>query len=234
MSINSLGPEATASPLNNPMNVAPGGPADDAPGQLTLAEIIQEAVRRAGIEAEDGFSKSDVIAINQQIRKDPALLEALAQIRGDLRRRTGKSGDSDDLPGASEGRRKRRRLKDDGSQEDAGEAAASEPDPIVQTDFRVEAVRNVPAGGDITSRMLAALDLDGDGIIGVRQMLQYLIFHEEYSFNRIELWNMLRILNEGMLETFSPRFHIALTEIEAATQTAPAARKSSGDRNLAA
>lgn len=224
MAIRSLGRGAAAAALNKPGNAVQGGRVSQGAAraeetQLALTDVIQEAVRRAGIDADDGFTKTDVIAINQQIRKDPTLLEALAQIRGDARRRTGKSGDTADVTAATDRKRRRRRSKDAGSEDEVGEADAAEDDLIVQTDFRVDAVSGAK-GRDLTSRMLAVLDADGDGIIAVREMLQFLIFHEEYKFNRIELVNMLRTLNEGLLESFKPRFDAALHDIRSNAQAA--------------
>lgn len=169
---------------------------------LTLTEIIQEAVRRSGISEEAGsFDKADIITINQEIRKDPVLLDALMQVRGEAKRRQTKLLDVEDAVRSTQEKRSRRGSKTTSID---GDDRAEEPNfddelEYVQknlTEFRVNPVAGVDEA-DVTENMLRLFDLDGDGIIAVRQMLQYLIFYEERRFNRVELANLLKVMNEG-------------------------------------
>lgn len=177
-----------------------------APPPATLSEVIKEAARRSGLaEANGQFTKADVVAINNEIRKDPVLAAAFAQARSDRGRRKGKLQDIENAPEFEENRRGR------GSEDaeagvlsganlagallrDAQGAGSASPE------FCVEEVSNHLADQDLTAGMLRTYDLDGDGIIAVRELLQFLLFHsgQGYRFNDAEFARIIKIATEGV------------------------------------
>lgn len=177
---------------------------------LTLAQIIQEAARRSGIvNTGNGFTKADVLTINNEIRKDPVLYEALVRVRTDHKRGQGKLDDSEVGLDAGQGKRMReRQARVSYADDDGGMAGAQAADgrglhvgQAGATESRTGAVSAL-SGFDIAAEMLVMFDYDGDGIINARQVLEFLIVHESNNirFNEIEFANIIKILTDGVNE----------------------------------
>lgn len=203
--VQSAGSKARVQGGQNPTTVGQGAtPAG------TISQIIHEAVRRAGITITDGrFSNADVAAINNEIRKDPALAAALAHARGDYKRGKGKLDDQD-IAADTEANERSSEAQTDGADGGFGnqgvEAGAAKTASLYSNQpeaFNVSSSA-VPVK-DIANEMLKIFDQDGDGIITVRQVLEYFILHarDDIRFSEVEFANIMKVLTEGINQSGS-------------------------------
>lgn len=201
--VESVGSEARVQAGQNANSAAQG-----ARSAVSISQIINEAVRRSGIVITEGrFSKADVAAINSEIRKDPALAAALAHARGDYKR--GKSKLEDPEVAADTGESEH----SENNQASASQEGFGHQGPQTGTANVTGLHYSQPQTFDISSspvpvrdiayEMLEMFDSDGDGIITVRQVLEYFISHarHEIRFNEVELANIMKILTEGINES---------------------------------
>ncbi|NJM33949.1 MAG: hypothetical protein HC850_03710 [Rhodomicrobium sp.] len=179
--------------------------------QEALFAVIREAARRAGVKTgAQGYSEKDVFAVNDQIRKDADLAQAIALARSNYRRGKGEL-DDDNAAALDEGSGTARggseKIGSVKRQEDVGGPGAAKGDvqssSIGRMSHRDRAAFSsfLPIEeGDLVVNMLKMIDLDGDGIISVRQFLEYFVRHanEQNRFNDIEFANLVKILSESI------------------------------------
>lgn len=193
----------------NPRTIAsPERIGDSLEPPAALSQIVLEAAKRAGITTTDGrLNKTDVQIISAVIRKDPALFEAWSQLQNNTKRARRRQYDSEVTLDLDDAKRKPRRYA--GMSVDLG---YSDPPPAIsdaelhispaeRTESRVD-----PAPAyqrcDLAAEILKMFDHDGDGIVTVRQVLEYIVFHarDKIRFNNIELINILKILTANEAE----------------------------------
>jgi hypothetical protein len=196
--------------------VARSAPTADKPNQPvspreSLAAIVREAARRAGVmSGAESYSEKDIRAVNEQIRKDSDLAQAVALARGMNRRGKGEADDDNEVgldKGAGTRRGDDKKVwqadKEDGGESAEGDSGVSGASRLArggQTGFQPHTGASPVSDGDLVVNMLNMFDVDGDGIITVRQFLEYIIQHagEHDRFNEIELSNLIKILSESI------------------------------------